>query len=449
MFQEAQPARRFPIYVLVDRSGSMDGQAMAVANQCLQLIKSDIEAEPRAVESAWVSVISYGDGARIDVPLAALPFDPPTLQASGSSSLGAALQLLNESLDRDVVRVASEDGNRADYNPLVLILIRSNPSDDWRGPAKQLRERQHPKASVVAVTCGPDVNASDITEITETVLLAENVEPATFLRLVLMDYGDGPIRTASNPPSCGSPLPPLPDGFSIPLDYDGPIQDTSTSLRGVSTSMPRGRLPIYILVDRSESAGRNLVASLSQGLKHLLWELSEEPLALEWARVSVISFGDGAHIEVPLTGLSVFHPQALRACGSCTLGDALRLLSDSIQRDVVPASAETRNVGDCNPLVVILLGSNPSDNWRGPWRSLREQTQPRVSIIPVICGSAISADVPAEMSEGLLRLENENLAIFQHLLRWIDLDLPVHGSTATRTTLPRHPVPPGGFAVVF
>ena len=33
MFQEAQPSRRLPVYILVDRSGSMDGEAMIAVNQ--------------------------------------------------------------------------------------------------------------------------------------------------------------------------------------------------------------------------------------------------------------------------------------------------------------------------------------------------------------------------------------------------------------------------------
>jgi uncharacterized protein YegL len=161
----------------------MAGEAMIAMNQGLSLFQIDLLSEPRAAESVWITLISFGNGARTDVPLTGLAmFCPPTLQASGSSSLGAALRLLNDSLDRDVVLPSVTC--QGDYQPIVLIFLASNPADEWREAAKRLRERRHPSANVIAVTNGTTIDASDLAEIAGTVLLMEQSSAGSFQRLL-------------------------------------------------------------------------------------------------------------------------------------------------------------------------------------------------------------------------------------------------------------------------
>jgi uncharacterized protein YegL len=146
----------------------MDGEAMIAVNQGLQLLKSDLESEPRAVESVWISVISFGDEFRVDVPLTELPFFyPPTFQAGGSTPLGGALQLLNDSIDRDILLPSSGQSHTGDYKPLVFIFTDGDPTDDWRPPAQALKQRTVAKmANIIAVGCGPNVNMANLKEIT-------------------------------------------------------------------------------------------------------------------------------------------------------------------------------------------------------------------------------------------------------------------------------------------
>ncbi len=221
MFQEAQPSRRLPVYILVDRSGSMDGEAMIAVNQGLQLLKSDLDNEPRAVQTVWVSVISFGDQFRVDVPLTELSFFyPPTFTAGGSTPLGGALQLLNDAIDRDVTGPSSGQSHTGDYKPLVFIFTDGDPTDEWRGPARALKSRTVAKtANIIAVGCGPNVNTANLKEITESVLFMEHVTAGNFQ--ALLAWMSMSIKTASVKLSSGGgapsgtavSLPTAPPGF--------------------------------------------------------------------------------------------------------------------------------------------------------------------------------------------------------------------------------------------
>lgn len=178
--QDAQTSRRLPVFILADRSGSMAGEKIVQVNSGLQLLKSDLETEPRAVQTVWISVISFGDGgARVDVALTELMgFIPPSFTASGGTPMGEALRLLNQEIDNNV-RMGS------DYKPLVFLFTDGEPTDEWRSAAAAVKQRSQMKtANIIAIGCGSDVNLNTLKEISETVLHMSNVSSGQLQNLM-------------------------------------------------------------------------------------------------------------------------------------------------------------------------------------------------------------------------------------------------------------------------
>src|SRR5580704_6296905 len=99
--------------------------------------------------------------------------------------------------------------------------------------------------------------------------------------------------------------------------------------------MSQRRLPVYLLVDCSESMAGPAIAEVERGVQTLLTELRENPLALESCYLSVITFARQAEQVVPLTELIQFQPPKLSVRSGSSLGAALRLLLDCINREVV------------------------------------------------------------------------------------------------------------------
>lgn len=62
-------SRRLPVYLLLDTSGSMRGEPIAAVNQGLQILVSLLRQNPTALETAYLSIITFDDAAKQILPL--------------------------------------------------------------------------------------------------------------------------------------------------------------------------------------------------------------------------------------------------------------------------------------------------------------------------------------------------------------------------------------------
>ena len=163
---QTQPSR-LPIYLLLDCSGSMKGDPIAQVNEGTRALREELVADPHALETVWISVITFGGTARQLTPLTELPqFNPPVLQAGGATPLGEALQVLNDAIDREV-RIKHNGEHKADYRPLVFLLTDGKPTDaDWEQNAELIRRRSDRRlADFYAIGCGPGLDRATLEKI--------------------------------------------------------------------------------------------------------------------------------------------------------------------------------------------------------------------------------------------------------------------------------------------
>src|ERR1700674_699651 len=112
--------RRRPVYLLLDTSSSMFGAPIQAVQQGVTLIHRELLNNPHAIETVYLSVITFDTTAKQIVELpSGEDFTPPTLTADGNTALGSAITLLNESLDRELH--ANTEGRKGDYRPLIFM----------------------------------------------------------------------------------------------------------------------------------------------------------------------------------------------------------------------------------------------------------------------------------------------------------------------------------------
>ena len=86
--------RRLPVYLLLDTSGSMAGEPIEAVKNGVQVMISSLRNDPQAVETAFLSIITFDSDAKQIVPLTDLAsFQMPDIKASGTTSLGEALKV--------------------------------------------------------------------------------------------------------------------------------------------------------------------------------------------------------------------------------------------------------------------------------------------------------------------------------------------------------------------
>jgi len=169
-------ARRLPVYLLLDVSGSMSGEPITAVQNGVQTMVSALMGEPQALESAYLSVITFSNSAEQLIPLTDVnQFNPPQLKAGGMTSLGEALKLVAECAEREVVKnTASEKG---DWRPLVFILTDGCATDDVEKGLAEFKKRKW--GIVVACAAGSQADTDELSKITEAVVTLDTADSST------------------------------------------------------------------------------------------------------------------------------------------------------------------------------------------------------------------------------------------------------------------------------
>jgi len=173
----------------------MAGPAIAEVERGVQTLVSELRGNPLALETAYLSVITFARHAKQVVPLTELiQFQCPKLSVRTGTSLGAALKLLLECLRRDVVRTTPT--TKGDYRPLVFLLTDGQPTDDYHPAAAAVRAANNPKiANIYATGCGPDVDTSVLREVTDIVLRMGEASAESFRKFFV--WLSASVQTAS------------------------------------------------------------------------------------------------------------------------------------------------------------------------------------------------------------------------------------------------------------
>jgi uncharacterized protein YegL len=213
--------RRLPIYLLLDISGSMSGAPIEAVNQGVNLLYNELMNDPSAIETAYISIITFASQAKMVIPLTELTnIQIPKLQAGGATALGAALGMLNNSLDQDVrVNTSTQKG---DYKPLVFLMTDGMPTDHWEQAADTIKQRTKQKiASIIALGCGGGVDINTLRRITEIVLLMDNITPdqiTQYFKWVSQSVSQASVAIqASYTSEAKADLPPPPSGIRVVL----------------------------------------------------------------------------------------------------------------------------------------------------------------------------------------------------------------------------------------
>jgi len=140
------------------------------------MLVSTLRTDPYALETAYLSVITFDEHANQVVPLTELiSFQPPTVNPGSTTSLGAALKLTKECIEREVQKATAEA--KGDWKPLVFIMTDGQPTDDWQSGLDEFRKAK--TGLVVACAAGHSADTSLLKQITEIVVLLETADTST------------------------------------------------------------------------------------------------------------------------------------------------------------------------------------------------------------------------------------------------------------------------------
>ncbi|MDB5070298.1 MAG: hypothetical protein JWM87_1409 [Candidatus Eremiobacteraeota bacterium] len=177
------------------------------------------------------------------------------------------------------------------------------------------------------------------------------------------------------------------------------------------------RLPIFFVLDVSESMVGDSHARLEEGLGRVVMHLRTDPYALETAFLSVIVFAGKAKTLQPLTELVDFNAPALPVGGGTALGAALDHLMNELDASVVRSSADRK--GDWRPIVFLMTDGHPTDDAAPAIRRWQERWRGRAHLVAISVGDAADARLLAGFADDVLILEDVGEAGFAGCIKWI------------------------------
>ncbi len=209
--------RRLPVYLLLDTSGSMYGEPIEAVKNGVETLISSLRSDPYALETAFISVITFDSSAKQVAPLTELAaFQQPAIDASGCTALGEALALLAARVDAEVTKTTAEQ--KGDWRPLVFIMTDGEPTDDLNKGLNEFKKRKF--GMVVACAAGQGANTNTLKQITENVVQLDTADSATIK--AFFKWVSASISTSSKSVESGginlekmSELPPPPPEVNI------------------------------------------------------------------------------------------------------------------------------------------------------------------------------------------------------------------------------------------
>lgn len=410
---------REPIYLLIDCSSFMSGKPINTVKKSIETLLNGLK-KPYCVcpGKIYLSVITFSSSDRQVTPLTELlTFRMPQLQIGGSANLEEAFRVLKDCIQRD---------ERPDNWTPFVFLFTTGSSVNQKIFSRKVNEFQN-SANMVAFAM-------------ETFDAINYLEHYVTLNTGLFEFGIGKFHFGNINESL--------DKSDTEVNPSVSLNKNFNSKGEVIMESYVRRLPVYLLLDCSGSMSGEPIEAVRQGINTLLSDLKSDPQALETAYLSVITFDSSAQQVVPLTELMSFNTPELHASGLTSMGGALRVLKDCVQRELLPNTEEHK--GDWKPLVFLLTDGNPTDG-----EVLRSELQDMSSLHAaniIACAAGPYADtiVLKQITPNVLMMNSTSAGDMAAFFAWVSSSIGISSKSVSEKpgeafTLPP---PPQGFTVV-
>jgi len=177
------------------------------------------------------------------------------------------------------------------------------------------------------------------------------------------------------------------------------------------------RLPIYFLIDVSESMVGDQIQLVEEGLATIIKELKSDPYALETVYISIIAFAGQAMTLVPLTDIINFYPPKFPIGGGTSLGNGLGQLMFDLRRSIIKTTAEQK--GDWKPIIFLFTDGVPTDDTRPAFQEWKQNWQKQTNLVAVSFGEATDLHLLKELTENVLLFKNTTAQSYKEFFRWV------------------------------
>lgn len=177
------------------------------------------------------------------------------------------------------------------------------------------------------------------------------------------------------------------------------------------------RLPVYFLIDVSESMIGEPIENVQKGMRSIIQELRTDPYALETAFASVIAFAGRAIELSPLTELYKFYPPVLPIGGGTAVGNALDFLMNHIDANVKKTTLEEK--GDWKPIVFMFTDGTPTDDPTEAFSRWNNYYRKHASLVVISLGDNVDTSLFGQITENVIRFNPSDEMSYKVFFKWV------------------------------
>jgi len=192
------------------------------------------------------------------------------------------------------------------------------------------------------------------------------------------------------------------------------------------------RLPVYFVIDVSESMVGEPIKKVEDGIRSIITALKKDPHALETVYISIIVFAGKAKTLVPLTDIISFYPPKFSIGSGTSYGQGIKHLITELETNVIKTTHETK--GDWKPIIFFMTDGNPTDDfiidigrWEQHWKD-------KSNVVVVSIGDHTSSSILKRISNEIIAFDDSDPESYTAFFKWVTSSIQVQSQRVEEGT---------------
>ncbi|CAM3898766.1 MULTISPECIES: TerY-C metal binding domain-containing protein [Flavobacterium] len=177
------------------------------------------------------------------------------------------------------------------------------------------------------------------------------------------------------------------------------------------------RLPIYFLIDVSESMVGDQIQLVEEGMATIIKAIKQDPYAIETVWVSIIVFAGQAKTLVPLQEIVSFYPPKFPIGGGTSLSNGLGHLMYELRKNTIKTTFDQK--GDWKPIVFLFTDGVPTDDSKSAISEWKQNWSRTANMVAISFGDETDTTILSELTENVIHFKNSTEEDYKKFFKWI------------------------------
>ncbi len=191
------------------------------------------------------------------------------------------------------------------------------------------------------------------------------------------------------------------------------------------------RLPIYFLIDVSESMVGDPIEQVQDGIATIIKELKTDPYALETVWLSIIAFAGKSKAVTPLQDIITFYPPKIPIGSGTSLSAGLQELMTSMDKEIVKTTYERK--GDWKPIIFLFTDGIPTDNTSAAIKKWNDNYRKKCNLIAISIGKNTNYNLLGQLTENVLLFDDSNVNSYKEFFKWVTASIKASSENINNT----------------